>query len=491
MSEQFSSNIEKYRDPSISVCCENIAQIEELSWSDNYSVPIIYEMDIEGPINQVIVMLKGSSEKGGEFGFAAQLTLEDPIAGEDVEERTSAIVSLIGSFADKYYGINTSDNDKGYVVTYTDQDNDSFSFFVGLDSDNDSILIGTCRIDDIDNVNFDSAGDLRHGLDAFTPSFDAFCEILECFIQDFYKARGHNQDLVLNSLIHSFMPELEYHEEVDEEVVEPDEEVIDEQPYPLLHNIGGLESQKRELQEFIDELRYPEVLQAWGVERRGGLLLYGPSGTGKTMIVQSLANELDAELRTFSAADIHGMYVGDSEKGVKKIFSDASVVTEPTILYFNEIDGIISSKGENSNSTNLRAAAVFKQCAEDIVKTNPLVILVADTNHPDRIDDALLRAGRFDMRLHIPLPDLFGLAEIINDKIFRTVTTTDRDVFDVHGIEPKKLAQLCEGMSGTDIELIIKGMIIRKALEELRAGQTPDPIDQQQFMRSIQAYRTK
>ncbi len=134
---------------------------------------------------------------------------------------------------------------------------------------------------------------------------------------------------------------------------------------------------------------------------------YGPPGTGKTMLARALASEIGGIIREVRTPEILDKWLGASERNMKRIFREARQYRVPTVMLFDEFDSIISyaGAGVDSGSHAVNAVAgIFKQEMNNLIEENPNVIVVATTNFPHLIDDSLIRSGRFDVRLEIPLP---------------------------------------------------------------------------------------
>lgn len=194
-------------------------------------------------------------------------------------------------------------------------------------------------------------------------------------------------------------------------------EVYVEVPNTKWTDIAGLEDVKQKLKEAVEwPLKHPDAFKRVGIKPPKGILLYGAPGTGKTMLAKAVANESNANFILVKGPELLSMYVGESEKGVRKVFQKARQ-TAPSIIFFDEIDSITPKRGESFD--NKVTERVVNQILTEIDGLEELhdVVIIAATNRPDIIDSALLRPGRFDRLILTPLPD-----EKTRKEIFRVHT---------------------------------------------------------------------
>ena len=231
-------------------------------------------------------------------------------------------------------------------------------------------------------------------------------------------------------------------------------EVFVERPNVHWDDVGGLESVKTELRELIElPLHRPEVFEKMGIRPARGILMYGPPGTGKTLLAKAIATESEANFIAINGPEIFSKWVGESEKVTREIFRKARQAA-PCILFIDEIDAIAPARGGGSGGGHIVAERVVDTILSEMdgLRAMKKVVVVAATNRPDMLDKALLRAGRFDRVVGIPLPDL----------------KTREEIFAVHtkemplkGVSIKNLASVTENYSGADIENLCReaGMI--------------------------------
>jgi AAA family ATPase len=194
-----------------------------------------------------------------------------------------------------------------------------------------------------------------------------------------------------------------------------------------------------------------------GIKPPQGILLYGPPGCSKTMIAKALATESGLNFIAVKGPELFSKYVGDTEKAIREIFRKARL-SSPSIVFFDEIDAMATARGDDDTSVSDRALCQLLN-EMDGVESRAQVIVIGATNRLDIIDQALLRPGRFDRLVFVPLPD----------------KKTRQDIFDINirrmqCSEPaqnssEKLASLSEGLSGAEIALVCREAGL-KALSE-------------------------
>jgi len=264
----------------------------------------------------------------------------------------------------------------------------------------------------------------------------------------------------------------------------------------VLDDIGGLDEVKSKLRDIATSFANVDVMAKWGAKRPQGVLMYGEPGTGKTMLVQALANEIGADLWKIQGSDIYNMWLGNSESKVKELFTRARQLEKPTVILFDEFDSIIGTTEEpgpgGAGAARNGVAGIFKQEMNDLAQKNPNILVVATTNNPDRIDAALIRSGRFDHSIYIPMPDEEGRAEIIAGIVTKTIIDQEDSDFKpfADGLDINKLAIETDGMSGADLTEIFRRIGLKKAMQEARTG-SADPISQEDLEAIIRDFRTQ
>ena len=223
-------------------------------------------------------------------------------------------------------------------------------------------------------------------------------------------------------------------------------EVI-ERPNIRYSDIGGLEEQIKELREVVElPLKHPEIFKELGIEPPKGILLYGPPGCGKTLLAKAVAGESNATFISLVASELAQKFVGEGARIVRELFRLARRKA-PAIIFIDEIDAIAAKRLDIGTSGEREIHRTLTQLLAELDGFNPLdrVKVIAATNRIDVIDPALLRPGRFDRIIEVPLPDLKGRIEI-----FKIHTRKMR----IKDIDYERLAKMTEGASGADIKVI-------------------------------------
>lgn len=225
-------------------------------------------------------------------------------------------------------------------------------------------------------------------------------------------------------------------------------EVI-EKPGVYFSDIGGLEAQIRELYEVVAlPLMKPELFKELGIEPPKGVLLHGPPGTGKTMLAKAVASETNAVFIRVVASEFVNKFIGEGARIVREVFRYARS-RAPTIIFIDEIDAIGSRRVEMGTSGDREVQRTLLQLLAEIDGFDPLsnVKVIAATNRLDLLDPALLRPGRFDRIIEVPLPDRRGRLEIL--KILARQVKIGEDV------DLDYIARITEGMSGAELKAIV------------------------------------
>src|SRR2546425_373238 len=246
-------------------------------------------------------------------------------------------------------------------------------------------------------------------------------------------------------------------------------EVYLESPDIPWTEIGGLEEVKRELQEAVEwPLRYPNLYKELGHTVPKGILLHGPSGTGKTMLAKAVATESEANFISVKGPELMSKWVGESEKGVREIFRRARQAS-PCVIFFDEIDSIAPTRGGGieggAHSSAERMVSQLLTEMDGIQEIHEVVILAA-TNRIDMIDSALLRPGRIDKIVYVPKPDVNTRQKIL--EIHTKGKPLGRDV------DLITIAEVTEGFSGADVSAVANTAVSLVLHEYLAKYSTPE-----------------
>ena len=239
-------------------------------------------------------------------------------------------------------------------------------------------------------------------------------------------------------------------------------EVFTEIPDVKWSDVGGLTDVKRVLKETIEwPLKYGKLFEHAKTSPSKGILLHGPPGTGKTLLAKAVASESEVNFISVKGPELLSKWVGESEKGIREVFKKAKQAS-PCIIFFDEIDSVVPRRGSEAASHVVdRVISQFLSEMDGIEELKGIVVLAA-TNRPDIIDPALLRAGRFDFQLELPIPDEETRLEIF--KVHTKGKPLDRD------IDLKALAGATQGLVGADIELICRKASMTAIREFIETG---------------------
>jgi len=229
-------------------------------------------------------------------------------------------------------------------------------------------------------------------------------------------------------------------------------EVFIENPDVSWEEIGGLVEVKRELQEAVEwPMKYPGLYEKLGHKMPRGILLHGPSGTGKTLLAKAVATESEANFVSVRGPELLSKWVGESERGIREIFRRARQAS-PCVIFFDEIDSIAPIRGAGGE-TAVTERVVSQLLTElDGMENMHGVVVLAATNRADMIDTALLRPGRFDKIIQIPMPDKESRRKILEINVKEIPADVDPQSPDCVNIE--KLSDQTDGMSGADVAAI-------------------------------------
>lgn len=248
---------------------------------------------------------------------------------------------------------------------------------------------------------------------------------------------------------------------------------IDERPNIRYEDIGGLEKQIEEIREVVElPLKHPHRLKAMGIEPPKGVLLYGPPGCGKTLLAKAVARETSATFIRLIASELAQKFIGEGARIVRELFALARKKA-PSIVLIDEIDAIAAKRLDVGTTGEREIHRTLTQLLAELDGFDPLdnVKVLATTNRIDILDPAILRPGRFDKVIEIPLPDLKGRYEIL--KIHTRRMPLDKDINLV------EIARITEGATGAELKAICTEAAL-KALREER-----DTVKVEDFMYAI------
>merc|ERR1712183_208670 len=263
-------------------------------------------------------------------------------------------------------------------------------------------------------------------------------------------------------------------------------ETVVEVPNITWNDIGGLEDVKRELQELVQyPVEHPEKFLQFGMQPSRGVLFYGPPGCGKTLLAKAIANECQANFISVKGPELLTMWFGESEANVRDIFDKARSAA-PCVVFFDELDSIAKSRGGGGGGDAGGASdRVINQILTEMdgMGSKKNVFIIGATNRPDIIDSAIMRPGRLDQLIYIPLPDDGSRMAILKSNLRKSPVADTVDL--------PYLAKMTRGFSGADLteicqracKLAIRESIdadIRREKEKQKAGATTMDVDDEE-----------
>lgn len=240
--------------------------------------------------------------------------------------------------------------------------------------------------------------------------------------------------------------------------IEPDAPVV------TLADVGGLDAVKQRLEEsFLAPMRHSEIAKAFGKSLRGGLLLYGPPGCGKTFLARAVAGELGARFISVAMTDVLSSYVGQTEKNLKAVF-DAARAETPTVLFLDEVDALGMRRASLTGSASWLRQMVNQLLLEmdSMAGDNDGLYVLAATNHPWDLDEALLRPGRLDRSVLVTAPDAAARTAILHYHLHKRP---------IAGIDLPALSARTENLSGADLEHLCITAAEKAMMESIAAGE--------------------
>merc|ERR1719379_3009756 len=239
-------------------------------------------------------------------------------------------------------------------------------------------------------------------------------------------------------------------------------ETVVEVPSVSWEDIGGLEDVKLELRELVQyPVEFPEKFEKFGMMPSRGVLFYGPPGCGKTLLAKAIANECQANFISIKGPELLTMWFGESEANVREVFEKARSAA-PCVLFFDELDSIAKSRGMSVGDAGGAGDRVMNQLLTEMdgMGAKKSVFIIGATNRPDIIDTALMRPGRLDQLIYIPMPDLPARLGILRATLRKSPVSKDVDL--------SYLAAQTDKFTGADLTEICQSackLAIREEIE--------------------------
>ncbi len=321
----------------------------------------------------------------------------------------------------------------------------------------DILMIHTRNMPLSDDVNLDKIAGISHGYVGADLEYLCKEAAMKCLRRLLPELNLEDEKLPPETLDKLVVNDEDYQNALKEVTPSGMREVFIENPDVSWEEVGGLETVKRELQEAVEwPMKYPMLYSKLGHRMPRGILLHGPSGTGKTLLAKAVATESEANFISVRGPELLSKWVGESERGIREIFRRARQAS-PCVIFFDEIDSIAPVRGVGGE-TAVTERVVSQLLTElDGIESLRGVVVLAATNRADMIDTALLRPGRFDKIILVPLPDKEGRKKIleINAKDIPVVREATIDgAKNPDYVDLDKIAESSDGMSGADVASI-------------------------------------
>lgn len=244
-------------------------------------------------------------------------------------------------------------------------------------------------------------------------------------------------------------------------------------------DVGGMQSVKDEIGlKIIQPLLHPDLYKAYGKKIGGGILLYGPPGCGKTHMARATAGEIKATFISMGIADVLDMWIGKSERNMKRIFEVARK-NKPCVLFIDEIDALGANRSHMKHSAGSHVINQFLTEMDGIDADNEGLLVIGATNMPWHIDPAFRRPGRFDRTIFVPPPDMEGRTSILE------ILLKGKPVKDVAA---RDIAKKTEHFSGADLKAVIDIAIEEKLKSAMKTG-IPEPLSTKDLLKAAGTHK--
>ena len=252
----------------------------------------------------------------------------------------------------------------------------------------------------------------------------------------------------------------------DESTGAASEGMVFEKPNLRLDDVAGLEEVKEQIRiRMIYPFTHPDLARRFGIKKGGGILLYGPPGTGKTMLAKAVAGEIDAAFFTVKPSEIMSKWVGEAEQNVARLFLEARK-HEQAIIFIDEVESLIPKRSGSFSTVMQRVVPQILSEMEGFdsgTDSGKALLFLGATNEPWALDDAVLRPGRFDEKVYVPLPDFAARLAILRYHLKDKPLSPD--------VSLEEMTQMMEGYSGADIRRICEKACDIPFVESVKTGE--------------------
>jgi len=246
--------------------------------------------------------------------------------------------------------------------------------------------------------------------------------------------------------------------------------MVSEKPDVRLDDVAGLEDVKEQIRiKMVYPFTHPQQAERFKIKKGGGILLYGPPGTGKTMLARAVAAEIDAAFFTVKPSEIMSKWVGEAEQNIARLFSEAGR-NERAVIFIDEVESLIPRRSHSGSTVMQRVVpqilAEMEGFSKDKDAGKRAMLFIGATNEPWSLDSAVLRPGRFDEKIYIPLPDFEARRQILCLHLRGKPLAEDISLDD--------LAEMMGGYSGADIRRICEKAGDLPFVESVKTGEERD-----------------